>query len=142
MELNADFGARVVVHSEELDWVASPVAGVDRRMLERQGDEHTAEVHHLDDPEAEGQRTPLDAAAVKNLQRFWDGLRKGLAPALNDLLPQQLLRPDDISFIDLMTRKLEPVLLTRQDIGKLSLAWVRDLLGLENSQKPGKYRKR
>ncbi|MDG1530403.1 MAG: cupin domain-containing protein [Paracoccaceae bacterium] len=39
MELNADFGARVVVHSEELDWVASPVAGVDRRMLDRIGDE-------------------------------------------------------------------------------------------------------
>ncbi|MEM9349189.1 MAG: cupin domain-containing protein [Pseudomonadota bacterium] len=39
MELNADFGARVVVHSEELDWVASPMAGVDRRMLDRIGDE-------------------------------------------------------------------------------------------------------
>ncbi|MEM6758708.1 MAG: cupin domain-containing protein [Pseudomonadota bacterium] len=39
MELNADFDARVVVHSDALDWVASPMAGVDRRMLDRIGDE-------------------------------------------------------------------------------------------------------
>lgn len=39
MELNADFGARVVVHSDELEWIASPMAGVDRRMLDRIGDE-------------------------------------------------------------------------------------------------------
>ena len=39
MELNADFGARVVVHSDELEWLASPMAGVDRRMLDRIGDE-------------------------------------------------------------------------------------------------------
>lgn len=39
MELNADFDARVVVHSEELSWTPSPMAGVDRRMLDRIGDE-------------------------------------------------------------------------------------------------------
>lgn len=39
MELNADFGKRVVVHSDQIDWVASPMAGVDRRMLDRIGDE-------------------------------------------------------------------------------------------------------
>ena len=39
MELNADFDARVLVHSDELDWMASPMAGVDRRMLDRIGDE-------------------------------------------------------------------------------------------------------
>jgi anti-sigma factor ChrR (cupin superfamily) len=39
MELNADFTARVVVHSEALEWQASPMAGVDRRMLDRIGDE-------------------------------------------------------------------------------------------------------
>ncbi|MEM6409584.1 MAG: cupin domain-containing protein [Pseudomonadota bacterium] len=39
MEINADFGARVVVHSEQVEWVASPMAGVDRRMLDRIGDE-------------------------------------------------------------------------------------------------------
>lgn len=39
MELNADFGKQVVVNSEELEWVASPMAGVDRRMLDRIGDE-------------------------------------------------------------------------------------------------------
>ncbi len=39
MELNADFKARVVVHSEQLAWTPSPMAGVDRRMLDRIGDE-------------------------------------------------------------------------------------------------------
>lgn len=39
MELNADFDASVIVHSEKLDWVASPMKGVDRRMLDRIGDE-------------------------------------------------------------------------------------------------------
>lgn len=39
MELNADFGQRVLVHSDDLDWIASPMAGVDRRMLDRIGEE-------------------------------------------------------------------------------------------------------
>lgn len=39
MELNSDFGQRVVVESESLEWVASPMPGVDRRMLDRIGDE-------------------------------------------------------------------------------------------------------
>lgn len=39
MELNADFSKRVVVRSDQLDWNASPVPGVDRRMLDRIGDE-------------------------------------------------------------------------------------------------------
>lgn len=39
MKINADFDARVMVHSDELDWAASPIAGVDRRMLDRIGDE-------------------------------------------------------------------------------------------------------
>ncbi len=39
MELNADFSQRVVVHSADLEWVASPMAGVDRRMLDRVGGE-------------------------------------------------------------------------------------------------------
>lgn len=39
MELNADFTKRVVVHSEQAEWVASPMPGVDRRMLDRIGDE-------------------------------------------------------------------------------------------------------
>jgi quercetin dioxygenase-like cupin family protein len=39
MELNADFAQRVVVHSDDLLWIASPMAGVDRRMLDRIGDE-------------------------------------------------------------------------------------------------------
>lgn len=39
MELNADFSRRVAVHAARLDWVPSPMAGVDRRMLDRIGDE-------------------------------------------------------------------------------------------------------
>lgn len=39
MDLNADFSHRVVVHSDQLDWIASPMPGVDRRMLDRIGGE-------------------------------------------------------------------------------------------------------
>ncbi len=39
MEVNADFTKRVAVHSEELEWLASPMPGVDRRMLDRLGSE-------------------------------------------------------------------------------------------------------
>lgn len=39
MELNADFKKRVVVHSEQLEWTASPMPGVNRRMLDRIGGE-------------------------------------------------------------------------------------------------------
>jgi anti-sigma factor ChrR (cupin superfamily) len=39
MELNADFSKRVAVHAANIPWVSSPMAGVDRRMLDRIGDE-------------------------------------------------------------------------------------------------------
>lgn len=39
MELNTDFGKRVVIHSDQLEWLASPMPGVDRRMLDRIGGE-------------------------------------------------------------------------------------------------------
>lgn len=39
MELNADFSQRVVVHAPQLAWQTSPMPGVDRRMLDRIGDE-------------------------------------------------------------------------------------------------------
>lgn len=39
MELNADFNERAVVHSDQEPWVPSPIKGVDRRMLDRIGDE-------------------------------------------------------------------------------------------------------
>jgi hypothetical protein len=39
MELNSDFSQRVAVHAARLPWVASPIVGVDRRMLDRIGDE-------------------------------------------------------------------------------------------------------
>lgn len=39
MKVAADFGQRVVVHSDSLEWVKSPMKGVDRRALDRVGDE-------------------------------------------------------------------------------------------------------
>jgi ChrR Cupin-like domain len=39
MNLNSDFGARAAVHAPRLDWAPSPIPGVDRRMLDRIGEE-------------------------------------------------------------------------------------------------------
>lgn len=39
MELNADFSQRAVVHGDRTEWLQSPMKGVDRRMLDRIGDE-------------------------------------------------------------------------------------------------------
>ena len=39
MKINADLDERAVVNSEELDWVATRMEGVERRMLERDGAE-------------------------------------------------------------------------------------------------------
>jgi hypothetical protein len=39
MELNADFTKRAAVHAARLPWMPSPIAGVERRMLDRIGDE-------------------------------------------------------------------------------------------------------
>ncbi|WP_227268202.1 cupin domain-containing protein [Roseobacter weihaiensis] len=39
MDLNADFSKRALVHTAQLDWQASPMPGVDRRMLDRIGGE-------------------------------------------------------------------------------------------------------
>lgn len=39
MEINADFSRRVAVHTARMPWVPSPMAGVERRMLDRIGGE-------------------------------------------------------------------------------------------------------
>lgn len=39
MNLNADFSARAVVRPGDVDWTASPMAGVERQMLDRMGAE-------------------------------------------------------------------------------------------------------
>lgn len=39
MELNTDFSRRCLVHAGQLDWVGSPMPGVQRRMLDRIGGE-------------------------------------------------------------------------------------------------------
>lgn len=39
MQLNADFSRRAVVHAAGMPWLASPVPGVERRMLDRIGGE-------------------------------------------------------------------------------------------------------
>lgn len=39
MQLNADFSTRIVIRPEDYHWVASPMPGVERMMLDRIGDE-------------------------------------------------------------------------------------------------------
>ena len=39
MDINADFSQRAVMHGAQMPWIDSPVAGVQRRMLDRLGDE-------------------------------------------------------------------------------------------------------
>jgi len=39
MNLNADFSQRAIVHAARLNWTPSPIAGVERRMLDRIGEE-------------------------------------------------------------------------------------------------------
>jgi anti-sigma factor ChrR (cupin superfamily) len=39
MQHNADFGKRIVIRPHDSDWIASPMPGVERRMLDRIGDE-------------------------------------------------------------------------------------------------------
>ncbi len=39
MELNANFADRVLIHTDEVEWLASPMPGVERRMLDRIGNE-------------------------------------------------------------------------------------------------------
>jgi anti-sigma factor ChrR (cupin superfamily) len=39
MELNSDFTERALVHTSQVDWAPSPKVGVERRMLDRLGDE-------------------------------------------------------------------------------------------------------
>jgi anti-sigma factor ChrR (cupin superfamily) len=39
MNINADYSQRAVINHHELPWIASAEPGVERRMLERQGDE-------------------------------------------------------------------------------------------------------
>ncbi len=39
MEINADFSKRVLINSDELGWTPSSMPGVERRMLDRVGDE-------------------------------------------------------------------------------------------------------
>lgn len=39
MELNADFSKRVLIHAAKEPWLQSPMPGVERRMLDRIGDE-------------------------------------------------------------------------------------------------------
>lgn len=39
MEINSDFSKRAIVHAGREEWIPSPMKGVDRRMLDRIGDE-------------------------------------------------------------------------------------------------------
>ena len=39
MDINADFSQRIVMHGATMPWVDSPIAGVQRKMLDRIGEE-------------------------------------------------------------------------------------------------------
>lgn len=39
MHIHSDYSQRVVIHQDALSWVPSPVPGIERRMLDRAGDE-------------------------------------------------------------------------------------------------------
>ena len=39
MNINAEFTERAIVHADNIPWVPSPMPGVERRMLDRIGDE-------------------------------------------------------------------------------------------------------
>ena len=39
MNINADYSQKVVINHHDLSWVASPEPGIERRMLDRLGDE-------------------------------------------------------------------------------------------------------
>ena len=39
MKINAEFDQRIIVHSNEIDWIDSPIVGVSRRPLDRVGGE-------------------------------------------------------------------------------------------------------
>lgn len=39
MNINSDFALKAVIHTHNIDWVPSPVAGVQRKLLDRIGDE-------------------------------------------------------------------------------------------------------
>src|SRR5689334_2682612 len=39
MRINSDFGKRALAQLSQMDWVASPMQGVERKMLDRIGDE-------------------------------------------------------------------------------------------------------
>ena len=39
MKIHTDIKLRVIVNSEDMSWVPSPVSGIDRKMLERDGEE-------------------------------------------------------------------------------------------------------
>ncbi len=39
MDINSDFTTRAIVHADQAEWIASPSIGVERKMLDRIGDE-------------------------------------------------------------------------------------------------------
>ena len=39
MDIHSDYSKRVVLNHQDLPWISSPSVGIERRMLDRQGDE-------------------------------------------------------------------------------------------------------
>ena len=71
MEINADFSQRVIIHSSTLPWIPSPMAGVDRRMLDRIGDEVARATKRLAREVKAGKIDP-EKVDAETLARFLD----------------------------------------------------------------------
>ena len=67
MQINSDYSLRAVVQHLDLPWVSSPAGGVERRMLERDGDdpELADMIRRFREDEREHKIAALEAGAEK-----------------------------------------------------------------------------
>jgi GAF domain-containing protein/anti-sigma regulatory factor (Ser/Thr protein kinase) len=75
----------------------------------------------------------LIASWEERLTAFVPRAQSGLDGDVDEALPQMLLKPSDIPFIDQATETRKPILLTARDIREKIPAWTQGLLGSENS---------
>ena len=71
MRINDDLTKPIIVHTAKLDWVKSPAAGVDRRMLYREGDEVARAIAFVASPACKymtGTNIVIDGGFTKRIQ--------------------------------------------------------------------------
>jgi ChrR Cupin-like domain len=108
MKINADLSQRAVVYSEDLPWVDSPLPGVQRRMLEREGGEvarATSVVRYAPDssfdPHTHGDFGP--GMYVRNPPSSRHTPRS--APGCKILVKLHQMQPDDQEQVRIDTRR-------------------------------------